>query len=257
MEIYLDLVMVLNFLVDFFLLMGTNRFSGYPPSLKRVIPAAVLGGVYGGLCLMPGLYFLGNLLWRVVFLMLIASIAFGVNRSALQRTCTFVLLSMALGGIAVGMSRGGFGALIMAAGGVSALCFIIYRYKTAEGRCVDAEIRHGSRRVSFVALCDTGNQLRDPLTGQQVLVVGADIAKKLLDLEPEQLDKPIDTVTRAGISGLRIIPYKAVGQSGGMLLALRCDEVRIDKWKGSTLVAFAPNVLGHGCGYQGLTGGQG
>ena len=29
-EIYLDLVMVLNFLVDFFLLLGTNRLSGFP-----------------------------------------------------------------------------------------------------------------------------------------------------------------------------------------------------------------------------------
>ena len=30
MEVYLDLVIILNFLVDFLLLLGTNRLSGFP-----------------------------------------------------------------------------------------------------------------------------------------------------------------------------------------------------------------------------------
>ena len=40
MKIYLDLVVILNFLVDFLLLLGTNRLSGFPASPLRAAAAA-------------------------------------------------------------------------------------------------------------------------------------------------------------------------------------------------------------------------
>ena len=42
MKIYLDLVVILNFLVDFLLLLGTNRLSGFPASPLRAAAAAAL-----------------------------------------------------------------------------------------------------------------------------------------------------------------------------------------------------------------------
>ena len=63
MVIYLDLVMLLNFLVDFLLLLGTNRLSGFPAGGWRCALAALLGAVFSCGCLLPGMAFLGNLLW--------------------------------------------------------------------------------------------------------------------------------------------------------------------------------------------------
>ena len=40
LKIYLDLVVILNFLVDFLLLLGTNRLSGFPASPLRAAAAA-------------------------------------------------------------------------------------------------------------------------------------------------------------------------------------------------------------------------
>ena len=101
MAIYLDLVMVLNFLVDFFLLLGTNRLAGFPAGAWRCAGAAVLGSVYSGACLLPGFRFLGNFLWRGVSLCLMGLMAFGCNASAIKRGGIFLLLSMAMGGIAL------------------------------------------------------------------------------------------------------------------------------------------------------------
>ena len=42
MEVYLDLVVILNFLVDFLLLLGTNRLSGFPLAAGRCAAAAGL-----------------------------------------------------------------------------------------------------------------------------------------------------------------------------------------------------------------------
>ncbi len=60
MYLYLDVVAILNFLVDFLLILGTNRLTGFPPEYWRSAAAAGLGGVYGAACLLPGFSFLGN-----------------------------------------------------------------------------------------------------------------------------------------------------------------------------------------------------
>ena len=115
MEVYLDLVMALNFLVDFLLLLGTNRLSGFPSQGWRCAGAALLGAVYSGACLMPGFRFLGNLLWRCVSLCLMCLTAFGYDAAAVKRGGIFLLLSMAMGGIALSMGRGDFLSLVLCA----------------------------------------------------------------------------------------------------------------------------------------------
>ena len=101
MGIYLNLVMVLDFFVDFLLLLGTNRLSGFPAQPWRCAWAALLGAVYSGACLLPGFSFLGNILWRGISLWLMGTIAFGVSFSALKRGALFLLLSLAMSGIAL------------------------------------------------------------------------------------------------------------------------------------------------------------
>ncbi len=254
MTVYLDLVFFLNFIVDFLLILGTNRLCGQPSRIGRPILAAALGGIYSGACLLPQLGFLGNTLWRMVCLGLMAWIAFGV-KGLMRRGCVFVLLSMALGGIALGLGTGGFWSLLAAAGGVVVLCGAGFCDKIGSRHFVPVEICHAGQRLCLTALHDTGNTLCDPLTGKPVLVVGGDTAQRLTGLSVQQLRNPMEAVVSSGIPGLRLIPYKAVGQSSGMLLAMRIREVRIGNRKGSSLVAFSPEGLDGDGGYQALTGG--
>ena len=255
MTVYLDVVMGLNFAVDFLLLLGTNRLFGFPAKPGRCAAAAVLGGVYGGVCMLPGFAFLGNTLWRLVFLGVMAVIAFGFHMSAFRRGILFVFLSMALGGIALGLNSKNAVALILAAAGVWIMCSFGFQGKVKSREYVSVNLSYGGHRRSIIALRDTGNTLKDPITGESVLVVGSDVANKLLGITREQLSSPIETVEKGIIPGLRLIPYRAVGQPNGMLLAARMDEVVIDKERAGTLVAFAPQELGRNEGYQALAGG--
>lgn len=256
MEVYIDLVAILNFAVDFLLLLGTNRLCGYPPGWRRTVMAAAVGGLYAGACLVTSLYFLRNMLWRIVIFCLIGWIAFGWSKSALRRSVVFFLLSMALGGIALGFGSTNLWSLVLAAAALCVMCAIGFQGRIGAAAYVPVELSYMGKSLRLTAMQDTGNMLRDPMTGRPVLVVGADVAKNLTGLTKEQLLSPIETVTAGFLPGLRLIPYKALGQSSGMLLALRMQDVRIGSWKGSSLVAFAPEVLGSEGGYQALTGGM-
>lgn len=255
MEVYLDLVMVLNFLVDFLLLLGTNRLAGFPSGAWRCAVAALMGAVYSGACLLPGFRFLGNLLWRCVSLCLMGSMAFGLNASALKRCGIFLLLSMAMGGIAMSVGRGNLFSLVLCAAVCLLLSWISFGGQVGGREYVPLKITYEGRSASLIALKDTGNTLKDPVTGEQVLVISAEVAGRLTGLTAEQLRKPLETLVFHPIPGLRLIPYRSVGNAGGFLLAKRFEDVTIGEKKQSALVAFAAEGLGKGEIYQALTGG--
>lgn len=255
MEIYLDMVVILNFLVDYLLLLGTNRLSGFPLGAGRCALASAFGGLYSGACVLPEFRFLGNLLWRTVSLCLIAVIAFGCDRSAVKRGGVFLLLSMALGGVALSFGRGDFLTLVIAAALIWLLCHVAFGDTVGGREYIPITLTYGGKTASLIALRDSGNTLRDPITGEPVLVVSGRIGEKLTGLTESQLRTPLETLALRPIPGLRLIPFRAVGQNGGMLLGLRFEHVKIGSRMQSAIVAFAPEGLGKGEVYQALTGG--
>ena len=256
MIVFVDLIMLLNFLVDFLLILGTNQLSGYPWNLGNAALASAVGGAYAGMCVLPGFRFMGNLLWRLVILTLMAGIAFGWNRSAIRRYAIFIILSMALGGIAIGFGKKDIFALVICAALLWGLCRMGFPGENGNRQFVEAELSWNDRTVRLLALKDTGNMLRDPLTGEQVLVCGADVGEELLGLSRRQLSNPVDVVCDGIIPGLRLIPYHTVGKSSGMLPVLRLRQARIGGVAVKPLIAFAPEEIGKGEAYRMLTGGN-
>lgn len=252
MEVYADLVMGFNFLVDLLLLLGTNRLSGFPAGLGRCCAAAALGGGYAGAVLVPRLRFLGALPWRLVFLGLMGVTAFGLRRDALKRTGVFLILTMALGGLALSLGQGAWPSVLLSGGGLWLLCRTAFGEGLGQREYVPLELTRQGKTVRLTALRDTGNTLRDPITGEPVLVISAEAARTLTGLTPGELRRPLENLGK--LPGLRLIPYRAVG-SGGFLLGLRFEDARIGGKRRSVIAAFAPEGLGRDGVCQALTGG--
>lgn len=255
MTVYVDLAAMLNFGIDFLLILSVNRLCGHPPEWKRGILAAAVGGIYSGMCLLPGFHFLGRGWWRGIFLGLLCIIAFGFRRDTLRRGGLFLLLSMTLGGIALAFSRGGILIPLASAGGLWFLCgrgFPVHRH---DAITLPLQIRHGRETVHLTALYDTGNRLKDPISGEPVMVIGQEAASRLTGLNTEQLRSPIQTLAANILPGLRLIPCRTVAQDGGMLLAMRFSDVVLGNRKTTAIVAFSPVEIGRGEGYQALLGG--
>lgn len=249
---YLDVLWFLNFAVDLLLMITANRLSGYPTAFKRTFIAAVIGGFYGSVCILPGWLFLAGTVWRLVFLVLMACIAFGFSMDGVRRCVLFVLLSMALGGIAIGFRRGGLISLLLCAAFVCVMCIFGLRGRLGS-RFLPVEIRCNGKCHRFTAMIDTGNTLADPITGQQVMVVSCGLGQRLLGMGAISFSDPVAAIEY--IQGGRLIPYHTVGMEGGLLAAKRFHDVTIGKWHGDCLVAFSPQDLGRGEAYEALTGG--
>lgn len=242
---------VMEFLVSILLLMAANRLMGYPLGVLRCTLAAMAGGIHAGACLLPGLHFLGNPLWLPVSILLMAAIAYGIDVSAFRRGVLFCLMKLALWGI-TGQNQTPL-VVFLSALGLCILSMAAFAGSAGRRRFVPVQLSRGSVRLNLLALEDTGNTLKDPITGQPVLVVDRDPASRLTGLSPEALADPIGSMGK--VPGLRLIPYHSVGKEGGFLLALRLQDVTINGKKGAALVAFSPTKLSYDGGYEALTGG--
>ena len=137
------------------------------------------------------------------------------------------------------------------------LCRVGFGGQLGSREYVPVELNWQGKILRALALQDTGNTLRDPLTGESVLVCGADVGEELLHLPRSAFLNPAETLASGMLPGARLIPYRAVGQPGSMLLAIRLTNVKIGAHRTGVLVAFAPHEIAKGEAYRILTGGIG
>ncbi len=119
-------------------------------------------------------------------------------------------------------------------------------------RTIPVLLQCEGRRQLLRALVDTGNNLTDPITGAPVLLVDRTGAQRLFPkgLCPEDASLAAPAAALAQLSEvwdatrLRLLPYRAVGVSSGLLLALRVDGIEADgqPFPGN-LIAVMPGEL--------------
>ena len=282
--VYADSVFLLNGAMDYVLLLVTARLAGIPLKRRRYLLAAALGAVYAVAVFLPGMGFLSAFASKLAVGVLLALIAFGGEEKLLRLVLLLFAVSCAMAGcvLALGLlagsrvpvSNGIFytavdaRVLLVAVAAAYLVLTVVFRAAARHGlggALVPVKVCVGGRTVQLTALYDSGNGLRDPAGGGAVLVTAPGSLDSVLPrsvgklLTPELLRFPADLLEplRAAAPALRprLLPYRAVGVAGGLLLTIRADwvEVRGRLYDGAP-VALSPTALG--TGYAALWGGE-
>jgi len=281
--VYVDSVFALNTAMDYLVLLLTARLAGISLCRGRYLLAAVLGGSYAVAVFCPGLTVLAQLPVKLAVGGLMALIAFGGEGRLLRLTLLMLAVACGVAGCVLGLgllaqtripvSRGVFytdidlRVLILSAAaayGVLALVFRAAARRGLQGDLMAVRICIQGKTAELTALLDSGNGLRDSVSGRPVLVVAPGEVERILSeplrklLTPERLHHPAELLqpVLAATPALapRLLPYRAVGISGGLLLALRTDWVELggERLEGA-YAALSPTALG--VGYGALWGG--
>ena len=281
--VYVDSVFVLNALMDYLLVLSVGRLAGIPLRRGRYLLAGLLGGAYAVAVFLPGLGFLAATPVKLAAGVLLALTAYGGEEKLLRLTLLLFAVSCAMAGcvLALGLLAGGgvpvvngvfytdvdAKVLLIASAAAYLVLTVVFRAaakKGLHGQLVTVRVCLAGRTTAFTAFCDTGNGLRDPVSGQPVLVVSPGRLDGVLPREvrsllargalerPAELLEPL--VRAAPELRFRLLPYQAVGVAGGLLLAVRCDQAEIAgvRYTG-LLAALSPTELG--TGYSALWGG--
>ena len=289
MTVYADEAFLLNGAVDYLLLICAAKLGGGRIARLRLLAAALFGGLYAAAALFAPLGVLQGLPMKLVSLVIMLLIAFGAGRQTLRTGLLFLAAVCAFAGAAVLAAQlfgtgvlvlpgGTFYAvsvlgLLLLAGLLYMLCYTVFSCTAQHG----GEIRtmtllYGGNQVPVRALHDTGCTLRDPMTGERVLVADADALRALLPdasitpaaladpaelhaCNPSTLGGQVRLKTRAPALPARLLSYKCVGTQAGLILCLRCEiQVRPGVRK-RCLAAFSPTPVSDGGNYDALIGG--
>lgn len=280
MTVYLDVLFGLNAAINYLLLRGCAAMGGCPARRLRFLAAACLGGAYAAASLLPGLAWLSGTPFQLLCAAVMTVTAFGFRKTTVKQTLFFLALSFAFGGaVLLAVQRaepdvmllGGKAyyavstpALLLLAGLLYGLAAVVLAgWGTHSGGDILPLTLHlGGRELSIKALRDTGNTLRDPATGQTVLVADWQTLARLLPeeaLTQSRFQDPaalLETLSaRYPACRFRLVPYRAVGVESGLLLALRCGVCEPKKHRRDALVAFSPTAVSCDGRFDALTGG--
>lgn len=276
MTVYVDLLFAVNTIINYLLLRGSASIGGCPGPPWRLLAAGCLGGIYAVASVLPGLWWLTKLPFQGICAGLMLLAAFGWKKTTVRQGLYFFALSFAFGGavlLAIQVaepdclvlgSRAYYAvsipALLLLAGlgyGLAALVLTGCGTHTG-GDIVPLVLELRGRRVAVRALMDTGNTLRDPVTGQPVLVASGEVLCQLFPEIPateQTLMAPAALLRLYPSCRFRLIPYEAVGARNGLLLAVRCRLYR-GKQNETVLTAFSPTKLSSDGRYNALWGGK-
>ncbi|MBC8543812.1 sigma-E processing peptidase SpoIIGA [Bianquea renquensis] len=260
MVIYLDVYFFINFLADALLLKLVQKSMGQMRKNRWILLGAAVGG--GGACCL--LLCRGHQFWEMAGCLLLAMlmcwVSFGWKngktflRELLVLYGFGLLLGGALGAIA---TRWPYGivkeaaqrhtgylplavwlAAVFGCYGVLRLFMKLYGEYRIRPQKLKVTIVWGDRRWELTGIVDTGNTLRNPGSGEPVIVVQKDI------LESEGLDSFLMASGGEVAAGLCVIPYQAVGKKSGVLLGFRPDYVMVGNRRNvNTVVALTDQVF--------------
>lgn len=254
-EVYVDSLFLINFcmnllclkLVSLSCLKEEKRWG-------RLLLGAALGTViYLSLFLLPGGAGLRMALGGILSGCAMLFTAFPIRslEAFVKMEGRLLLYSMAVGGgllffmrlfkAARGRMASVFGIL-----GVGFLLYLMFaRFLSSKrkdsARLYEAVLIRKERSAAVLALLDSGNSLREPISGKPVCIVEEEILEKLW--EPEE------------IQGFRAIPYHSVGCSKGILRGFLLPTLLVETEEGrasftEVYVAAAGEVLSKTGEYQ-------
>uniref|UniRef100_UPI004055D57F sigma-E processing peptidase SpoIIGA n=1 Tax=Acetatifactor sp. TaxID=1872090 RepID=UPI004055D57F len=224
-ELYVDSLFLVNFVMNLYLLLLTNRSVFRTATRKRLILGAALGAIFS---LLP--FLRGGPQWIRMVLGIPGStivmivVAFRVNsiRAFLEIAEKLLLYSILLGGTMLLVVKkipwlevNGVG--LSGVLGMGAILYLWFWYlaerKAGQNSCCRVTLANGTSRITVRALIDSGNSLIEPISGKPVSIVEKDVIYKLWEKEPELY---------------RAIPYHSIGKKHGILKGYCLPEMKIE-----------------------------
>ena len=219
MRVYGEAYLFINFWMDYLSLLlaaclRRRRFHG-----ARTAAGAAVGAVYA-LLARSGKAFLQGFPGLLVMLPLIAFISFG--RTGISLFPWIAASALLLCGLAdVLMNWGASAAAVVLVCGLAALlCCVCRRREPSEDGACALQVVYRGQRLALPAIRDSGNLLRDGVTGQPVIVAPESALVRLI---PRGV-QPANLATLP--PGWRLLPIRtALGN--GLIMCFRPDAVKL------------------------------
>lgn len=226
--IYVDVLLVVNFFITFFLLLVTAKFSKRSDKIWRTVLASFIGGAYALVILFDNLNFFISCFGKLVAacIIVLAAFKFSTFKCYIKEVMIFFFVNLLFVGLMIGLwmifKPAGvvinnstvyfnvsakillFSAFISYL--ISVVIIRIYNNKISKKELYCVTVYKDKIEKKFFAFADSGNNLKEPFSDFPVIVAEKNLFRN--------------------IECPRIIPYSSIGGEG-VLYAFKPDKVKI------------------------------
>lgn len=255
MTIYIDIVLLENIFMNYIILFATATINKANIKLFKIFLASLLGGIYAIVAYVSNLELYKTLILKILLSLAMIYIAFKpLNiKKCLKQLLIFYLTSFTFGGTAFallyfidssqivmnnGVYTNTYPLKIAALGGIIGFATIVIAFKVIKGKISSKtmyctiEIEVNNKKVESKAMIDTGNLLKEPISGTPVVIVENEILegilpKEILENTQKIIKGEAEEVPIEYLSKLRIIPFTSLGMPNGMLIGIKADKIDI------------------------------
>jgi stage II sporulation protein GA (sporulation sigma-E factor processing peptidase) len=269
--IYLDIIFLYNFLIDWILLWSSAYVLKVKPKWYRYMIGALIGALYTIMLFFPSMSIFYTLLAKFLFSVVIVFSTFGYYRLSvfLKRLSAFYLVGFLLGGGLLGIHN-----LLQSENMI--LSGIVMTHSTGFGTPITwlfifvsfpilwilsgksfRQLTYASKKANYFAeveiffsyhtvhcrgLLDTGNQLYEPITRIPVSIIDVELFKEILphsfycqikERKSLTTDLICAELSDEWMQRIRLIPYRGVSRTMDLLIALRPDHVILTTTEGT------------------------
>ena len=255
MTVYLDIVLLENIVINYVILFTTGAINKIKTKVINLCLASFIGAIYAVLSFTSTLQIYEGVTIKILLSIAMVYIAYRPEKIKLlfRQLMLFYLVSFAFGGTAFallyfirpqdillknGLLIGTYPIKIAFLGAFLGFTVVHVASKGIKNKInkrdmfCNVEINIENKMINVKAMIDTGNLLKEPITGIPVVVIET---SKLRGTLPEEVIEKADDIINGNIGiiedkyakRLRVIPFTSLGKQNGMLLGIKADEATI------------------------------
>ncbi len=259
MTIYIDIIIIENLIMNYIILYATGLISKNKIYYLRIFFASLIGAIYVATQYISNLAIYSNTIIKIILSIIMVLIAFNPQdmKKMFKQLLLFYLTTFTFGGVATyliyvlkpeniiienGMFVGTYVLKVIFMGAILGSIILIISFKMSKNKMTrkdmicQIKIKLNQKEKILNAIVDTGNMLKEPITGNPVIVVEKNA---LYDLMPKEIlnnteyilggdfEKIPEDIKNEYISKLKIIPFSSLGKQNGMLVGIKPEKVEV------------------------------
>lgn len=261
MTVYLDIIFVENILMNYIILFATLIILKVKNKGQqiRLLASSVIGSSYAIIVYLNIIPIYSNIITKIILSIVMIYVAFNPQnvKQLLKQLLIFYLTSFVFGGCAFaliyfikpervkmnnGVFVGTYPIKVTLIAGIIAFIITQIAFKINKIRLdskntfINIKIYYEEKILEVKALLDSGNMLKDPISGMPVIIIEKEILHKII---PEEILNYIENIVggeeqkektevKKYLSKIRMVPFMSIGKENGMLLGIRIDKVKIE-----------------------------
>lgn len=256
LTVYLDIIFLENLCINCIILLATGIICKNTISILRILLSSLIGSLYAVILYLSVLEAFSSIALKILLSVCMVYIAYNPRniKHLLKQLILFYLTSFTFGGVAFallyfvkpqniliknGVLVGTYPLKIALTGVIVGFIIITIAFKSIKKKLSKKDmfcnitIEFEGRYKTLRAMIDTGNLLREPLSGNPVVVVEKQelqdlVPIKILEVAEKIVAGQYDVNLSEYSSRFRVIPFTSLGKENGLLLGLKIDNLHFE-----------------------------